>query len=176
MKNTNLKKVIILIVILGVSVGVYHNLPIGIRHILNTMISSDDLYEPITLDEYKFYKKGYSKEFEINPSYIDYYEIGMIRKNEIIPSTYKFGGKLRAEFFYKDKLIYQEITENIKAAYYAGKSLDYFKQISLMNFEIPLGGEYKNDIRVKLTMLEPDIASEKYKDDLRVYIRVSATP
>jgi hypothetical protein len=46
----------------------------------------------------------------------------------------------------------------------------------LMSFEIPLLGRYKNDISIRISVLEPDQELKIYGNSIMLYIAVSATP
>ena len=61
-------------------------------------------------------------------------------------------------------------------AWYAKDDMNYYKEISLFKFDIPLQGKYTNDLSVKLTVLEPDQEIKKFNDSIKLYIRVSSTP
>ena len=151
-------------------------LPIGIRHALHLMTQPKDLYEPIITDNFRFYEKSFTRTYSLLPKYLDIYEIGFFTKNKNLPSQYKFNGKLKLEFFVKGKLISETIASSMASAVYAGKVMKYFKEVSLSKFDIPLMGKYKNDIMVKLTVLEGDQELQKYGDSIMLYIAVSATP
>lgn len=152
------------------------SLPIGIRHLLHLIITPKDLYEPIVIDNFQFYEKGFSKTYLLQLKYLDIYEVGFFSDKKDIQATYKFQGKLKAEFFYEDKFLFEKMATSWRTAEYVDGDMKYFKKISLIDFEIPIKGRYKENISVKLTVLEPDKQSEIFGDSIKLYISVSAIP
>ncbi len=151
-------------------------LPIGIRHLIHLVIQPKDLYQPIIIDDFLFYEKGFTKTYFLEPKYLDIYEIGFLAEKADISSKYKYKGKIKAEFFWKGKLLFDRIVSSYNAAWSVNGDTEHFKEISLLKFEIPLQGKYKNDITIKLTVLEPDQELKKYADSIKLYIAVSAIP
>lgn len=151
-------------------------LPIGIRHLAHLTIRPKDLYKPIVIDKFPFYKKGFTKSYRLNPKHLDIYEIGFFSDEANISSKYKFGGKIRAEFFWKGKLLFNKIATSIDSASYIKGDMSRYKNVCLLKFCLPLQGRYKKDISVRLTVLEPDEDIEKYKDSLKLYVAVSTVP
>ncbi|MEW6096322.1 MAG: hypothetical protein AB1567_07335 [bacterium] len=152
-------------------------LPIGVRHVFNRIIAPKDLYYPIVTDNFLFHEKGFTNTYLLHPKYLDLYELGFSSTGgEGISSKYKFKGKIQLEFFWKDKLLFKKIASAIDTAWYAEGDMTKYKAVSLMSFEIPLQRKYKNDVSIKLTVLEPDQELKKYGDSIKLYIAVSATP
>lgn len=151
-------------------------LPIWARHIINMAIEPQDLYQPIVTDKFLFYRKGFSKTYSLEPKYLDSYAIGFYSEDNSIYSQYKFNGKIKADFFYKDRLLFTKTTTSINAAWYVENDMKYYKKVSLMDFDIPLKGKYKDNISVVLTVLETDRELEKFGDSIKLYIAVSPTP
>ncbi|MDP3731770.1 MAG: hypothetical protein Q8R31_01890 [Candidatus Omnitrophota bacterium] len=151
-------------------------LPIGVRHLIHLIIQPKDLYQPVITDNFLFYEEGFTKTYFLKPKYLDIYEIGFLAEKADISSKYKFEGKLKAEFFWKDKLLFDRIVSSYNAAWSVNGDMEHFKEISLLKFEIPLQGKYKNDISIRLTVLEPDQELKKYADSIKLYIAVSAVP
>jgi hypothetical protein len=141
-------------------------IPVGNRHLVHLLIPPKDLYNPIITDNFLFYKKGFSKVYFLEPKYLDFYDCGFSIDDEILPD-YKFNGKLKFEFFWKNKRLFEEIVTQPKTF---GRN-----EVSLIHFEVPLQGKYKKDISVQVTVLEPDIEL-KDKKSLKLYIAVSGTP
>ena len=150
-------------------------LPMGVRHLIHRAISPEGLYEPIVTDNFLFYKKGFTRTYSLHPKYLDFYNIGFLVKNGSLSSKYKFSGKVKADFYWKNKLLFsKEITSHISAAY-SDNDLKYFSDVLLLHFEIPFQGKYTDDISVKLTVLEPDKNLKQYGDSIRLFIGVSPT-
>ena len=149
--------------------------PIGLRHLTHLIIPPKDLYKPIVTDTFLFSENGFTKRYAIKPKYLDIYEIGILAENKNIDSKFKFKGKIRAEFFWNDTLLFESIMTSMDEAWYAENDMAHYKQISLFKFDMPLQGKYKDDISVKLTVLEPDNELAKY-NSIKLYISVSPSP
>lgn len=177
-KNTIL--IIITFLVIGIlsirMVKGFIPLPIGIRHLFHRIISPEDLHQPIVTDNFLFFENNFSKTYSLHPKYLDIYEIGFFNDEAGISSKYKFRGKIKAEFFWKDKLLFDKIATTIDSAWYVQGDVACYKSICLLKFCLPLQGKYKKDISVRLTVLEPDEELEKYKNSLKLYIAVSAVP
>ena len=151
-------------------------IPICVRHITHLVISPKDLYKPIVVDNFPFYEKGFTKSYLLNPKYLEIYEIGFLAEKADISLKYKFKGKIKAEFFWKDTLLFDKTVTRIDSTGDIKGDMSHYKEISLLTFEIPLQGKYKDDISIKLTVLEPDKELKKYGDSINLYIAVSAVP
>ncbi|MFA5144010.1 MAG: hypothetical protein WC522_07605 [Candidatus Omnitrophota bacterium] len=151
-------------------------LPIGIRHLVNLTIQPKDLYTPIITDEFLFYEKGYTKTYPLIARHLDIYELGFLSWENIIPSKYRFDGKLQADFFWKDQLLFSKVITSINSGVYAEKDMAHYKEVSLLKFDIPLEGKYAKNISVRITVLEPALELKAYKDSVKFYVAVSSTP
>lgn len=170
----------LLLVVLGTvllrSVRGFLPVPVAVRHVANGMfVDSQSLYRPIVQDTFAFDVKGYAKEYTLKPRYLDIYEIGISVKDGI-DSTYRFGGKIMAEFFWRERFLFAATATSTQTAWYKDRAMRYYKKTSLLSFELPFQGKYKDDIRVKLTVMEPDKNLAKYGDSATLYIGISATP
>lgn len=151
-------------------------IPLWVRSITHSIFVPKDLYEPIVTDNFLFYEKGFTKTYTLKPKYLDFYVIGFLVENRNLPSKYKFSGKVRTDFYWKDELLFsKEITSHIAAAY-SDNDLKYFSDVLLLDFEIPFQGRYKDDISVRLTVLEPDDGLKEYGDSIKLFIGVSPIP
>lgn len=151
-------------------------LPIGVRHLYHRIFAPKDLYYPIVSDNFLFYEKGFSKTYLLIPKYFDFYDFGFLIGKEGLSSKYKFNGEIQLEFFWKDKALLKKVVTSIDTVWYIEGDMTKYKKVSLMRFEIPLLGEYIDDIKVKITVLEPDQKLSKYGDSIKLYIAVSTTP
>ncbi|NLD88045.1 MAG: hypothetical protein GX633_07280 [Clostridiales bacterium] len=151
-------------------------LPIGVRHLINTIIAPKDLYDPIVEDRFVFYLKGYEKVYDLKPKYLDVYELGFSAGDSGIDSRYRFKGCLRAVFYSGNKAIYECLISSQKSAWYIKEDMTRYRSISLLTFDVPIKGKYVNDLKVKLTVLEPDVQLEKYRDQIKLHIAVSGIP
>jgi hypothetical protein len=151
-------------------------IPVGLRHIGHLIFTPDDLYAPIITDSFIFHEKGFSRKYLLQPKYLDIYEIGFLSSEANIDAGYKFKGKMKFEFYWKEKLVYEKIATSSHSVFYVNNDNPKIKNVSLSTFEIPLNGKYKNNIYVKVTVLEPDNEIEKYGESIQLYIRVGAVP
>lgn len=178
-RNIIIMSILILILVAGLLfkfINGFIPLPIWIRHIINMTIAPKDLYQPVTVDNFLFYEQGFTKSYSVNPKYLDIYDIGFIVEKNGIESSYKFKGRIKVEFYWKDKFLFDSMITSMDQAIYAQNDMTHYKQISLFDFNVPLQGKYKDDIYVKLTVLEPDKDLEKYHDLIKLYIAVSSSP
>ena len=151
-------------------------LPIGVRHFINTMFAPKDLYQPIIVDKFLFQDRGFTKTYAIKPKHLDIYEMGILVDKGGIESTYKFNGKIKVEFFWKDKFLFENAVATNDSALYEHNDMSRYRQISLFKFNIPLQNKYTDDISLKLTVLESDQKLDKYRDLINLYIAVSSVP
>lgn len=152
------------------------SLPTGLRHFLHLLLPPKDLYVPIVTDEFFFHEIGASKTYSLNPKYLDIYELGFLSIDENIPSDYQFQGVVSAEFFYQDELVLKKKITSVISAWYAKNDMKHYRKISLLSFELPLKGKYREAIKIRLTVIEPDQASKPLANSIRFYIAVCATP
>jgi hypothetical protein len=157
-------------------------LPTRFMHFLHLIVTPRDIYNPIVYDEFIFYSKGYTKIYPLETKYNDYYEIGIVFKNEDMPSgyatksKYTFNGKIKIDFFYKDLHVSSKIISSYFSVTYKKNDMNYLEKISLSIFEVPLMGKYKKDISVRVSVLEPDNELKNYADSAKLYIGISGTP
>lgn len=154
----------------------YILLPIGVRHFTHLMFPPSDLYEPIVNDDYLFWEEGFSEKYLLKPKYLDFYEIGLCSPIDPLPSSFRFQGKIKVQFFSKDELLFEKEIVSQIACVYADGDMKHYKNVSLLKFEMPLLGKYKDDVSVKLTVLKPDMNLEKYANSVKIYIAVSGIP
>lgn len=148
-------------------------IPLNLRHLLHLAISTDDLFDPIVMDEFKFYEKGYTKTFLLKPKYLDIYTIGFTIEKGVLTSKYKFDGKIKAEFYYRDQYLFSSEATSWISAGYSATSYEYLSDVLLMQFEIPLHGKYIDNISVKVTVLNPDESLRECGNSIQLCIRVS---
>ena len=112
----------------------------------------------------------------MKPKYLDFYEIGLHSPIDPLSASFRFQGRIKAQFFSKDELLFEkEIGSQIAGVYIEG-DMKHYKNVSLLNFEMPLLGKYIDDVSVKLTVSKPDINLKKYANSVKIYIAVSAIP
>jgi len=185
-KDKKVRKVIIVSVIVLFVLGLlvlkivngFVPTPLRIRHLSHLAFPPKNLYNPIIIDDFPFHEAGYTKTYPLKPKYLDIYSIGYFTEKQNISSKDKFKGKIKAEFFYKGKFLFEKTTTSQIAAGYADgdRKMEYFKDVFLMDFEIPLQKKYKKGISVRLTVLEPYEGLKKYGNSVKLFIGVSSIP
>lgn len=150
--------------------------PIKIRHLYHLLTVPKDLYTPIVYDHFDFSKKGTTITYSLIPKYFDIYALSISFPNEKISSKYKFQGKLKIEFLYKEKIVLEKIADQNISALYADKEMSLYKRITLLNFIVPIYNKYKDNLSVRVSVIETDNLLEKYKDSTMLHIAVSSRP
>ncbi|MBU0708028.1 hypothetical protein KKG41_06685 [Patescibacteria group bacterium] len=148
-------------------------IPIGIRHLAHWIAPPKDLFQPILEDKFLFYEKGFTKTYHLKPKYFGGYYIGFFVGGEGITSKYKFKGKLDVEFFWKDKFLFKDGATGWVSAAYSKNAMTYFSEVDLYRFDIPLEGKYVKEVRVKITVLEPDEELEQFGDLITLFIKIA---
>jgi hypothetical protein len=179
-----MKKDILIVLILAIIISVlvlrlmigFIPLPIGIRHFINMLVAPKESYAPIIVDKFLFHERGFTKTYILNPKHLDIYEVGVLFEKGGIESTYKYKGKIKFEFYWKDTFLFDGIVTTFDSALYEQNDMSKYRQISLFKFDVPLQRKYIEDISLKLTVLEPDQILERYKDLSNLYIAVSSVP
>ena len=177
MKKTIFSSLIILSTSLLLS-GYYMNfihMPVGFSRFCHLFFPPKDLYKPIVTDDFSLDEKGLTKRYFIKPKYSTIYEIlFLVDQKSGIDQKYKFNGKIKAEFFYKDKLLFENLINNQYYSLFISKTNSYIL-IGILNFDIPLQNKYKDNISIKLTVMEADQELKKYHDSIKLCIKVSPT-
>ena len=143
--------------------------------LVHMMFYGQEILKPQILEEFNFWEKGYSKTIQFNPKYAEIYSIGIITPRENLPATYKYSGALKLEIYSKNRLLYESTITQPKAIFYREHDTNFIKEIVFEDFEVPLKGR-RSDLRLKLTVIEPDSYLEKYKESGRLFIGVSGLP
>ena len=183
-KNKKRRKVIIIFLGILFIIGLlsakaamgFIPVPMWIRSVTHLIIEPKDLFKPIITDNFPFYEKGFAKTYYLKPKYLDYYEMGFLNEKEGKFLNYSFKSKIKVQFFWKDKLLFEKITTPGIRGGYMEKEGKYFQEVSFLKFGIPLQGKYKENISVKLTVLEPDEDLRKYGDFIKLFVRVNTHP
>jgi hypothetical protein len=152
-----------------------------LRYLVHDINPPQDLYVPIVEDKFSFTERGDTKTYSLKPKYSDLYDLGISLNKKVLSSKYKLQGKLKLEFISNNTVLYEEIVDKFKSSGHYFEDLerydfDWYQQITLHTFEIPLQGRYKKDIGIRITVLEPDLELKEHKDSIRLFIRVSPTP
>ena len=102
------------------------------------------------------------------------YNIGFSAETNDLPSKYKFNGKIKADFYWKDKFLFSKEITSLISASYANNDIEHYSDVRLLRFEIPLQRKYKEDISVQLTVLEPDESLKQYGDSIKLFVKVGS--
>ncbi len=141
----------------------------------NCCIKKD--YEPQIAEDFKLDVRGYTKTFDLKLKYRDEYSLGITNGNIGFPWKYKFNGKLRLQFYSKNRIIRDEEVSKWRVAYdMTGKNGkdDYYREITLMYFNFPLDHKYKEDVTLRVTVVEPDTHIAEFGQEVKIVIGVSA--
>lgn len=166
---------VVIFLFLGFSVG-FVPVPIGVRHIVHLSFPPEDLYHPIVTDKFSFHEKEYSRTYFLKPKYLDIYEVGMRSSEGNFPSTYKFSGKIKFDFYHNEEHLFEKTLSSCQAVYYTKNDYPKIHAISFITFDLPLMGKYKDNLSVKVTVVEADEFLKNYIESTELYIKVSATP
>ncbi|MCR4336508.1 MAG: hypothetical protein NUV91_01700 [Candidatus Omnitrophica bacterium] len=181
----NIKQfLIIFLIFIFFSIGYYrwnygfYPIPNTFRGLVHVLNMPSDLYDPIILDDFKFSEVNYSKTYDLNPKYLDQYVLGVINTIDGIPEYLPFTGELKLEFFYKNKIIYQQIDSGKDICWLLnnqnGRRLH--KSVYLSYFNLPLLGKYKNHLKLKVTVLKSYLEKGEDRVTNKLFIAVSAKP
>jgi len=144
----------------------------------NTKCCEKKDYEPQRTEDFRLDVKGYSKTFDLNLKYLDKYSLGMTNGNIGFPEKYQFHGKLKLQFFYKNKLVREKEVDKQDVSYYMtgeNSKSGYFREITLTYFDIPLDRKYKDNLSLKVIVIEPDTKINEFGKELKIVIGVSGT-
>lgn len=147
-------------------------LPMVARQIIHGFFPEKDFNQPILVDnDFVLTEEGFSKEYKLNFKYYDSYWIGVLGKESNIPSEYKFRGVIKVEFFQNNNLISEHVISSALRAYSAGKDIDHIRRFEIYQFQYPINNKFKDDIKLKLTVLKPDLELLPYIDSLQLYVQ-----
>ncbi len=141
-------------------------LSVSSRHVLHLIFQPKDLYKPIVIDYFSFYKKGYTKTYSLKPKYLDYYALSFKIKSENTGEYLKYKGVLNIKILSKSGETLLESNINID-------DQTLFKQeTELFNFPLPVSGKH-SEVNMRVEVLEPDTDFEKYGENINLVIGVS---
>ena len=182
-RTASITLVLFLVLMAQVSVFGMDRLPTTMKRLWHLFVEPDDLFDPVVQEKFNFWEKGYSVEFPLAVKYEDLYAVTIdcLDKKNCIPSgwgtseKYQFRGKIKADFFCKNKLVFSQEIVDAKAVVYQAGEMDYLKKIVLLSFAIPIKGKYKDDLKLRLTVLEPDLSLQEYGSSIELSVAVSGT-
>ena len=160
--------------------------PVWLRHACYSIWAPADLCQPIKRDNFSFSQKGFTRTYPLRPKYLGTYCIGAVCESRTVPMPNRvpnrdvwslFDGVLRAEFYWKDKFLFERVLSGQRIAsittgsYESGDDeMHYIDKVGFVWFDIPLDGKYINDITVKLTVLKPYEKLATYEDSMLLFI------
>lgn len=156
---------------------------IGTRHTLNMMTRPNDLYNPIVLDSFNLNEQGLSRSYELHPKYLDFYIVGIRRKNldansnepfSALAKKYSYNGEVLIEILLYEKVL---LSQKVSSSQEVWQSDDRQSVcIALLKFEIPIQGKYKDDLQLRITALKSDPQIEQIKETPELFVQVSSIP
>ena len=152
--NRRSKAIILLCLVAILYIGYTKTRYVAIIPAINFVFVPDDYYEPLISEEFIFHKKGYSKVYLLPYKYPKMCAVKLIRAENDLSKINGLTGKLKAEFFYKDQLLFEKVSTDSDPCLTN-------RSIELIEFAMPLNNKYRKNISVKLTVLEPYIELEK---------------
>ncbi len=131
-------------------------------------------YQPQIIEDFRLDVAGYSKILDLNLSYMERYSLSITNGEIGFPEKYKFNGKLKLQFFYKNKLVRErQVVEQEVAVYGTKRKGFYFNEITLTYFDLPLDRKYKDNLSLKVTVVEPDTTISEFGKELKIVIGVN---
>ncbi|HLF17564.1 MAG TPA: hypothetical protein VI749_01560 [Candidatus Omnitrophota bacterium] len=146
---------------------------------INKINPPDGFYDPIVKEKLNFLEKGFSKTLNLNAKYKGLYDFGLEFEKKVLSTKHKFNGKFKLEFLVDAQILSEKTISAFKAwgSYFEdGYDTDYYKWIVLDTFEIPYQGKYLDNIKLRITVLEPDMELGKNQDFINIYIAASSIP
>lgn len=122
---------------------------------IHFIFQPDDYDEPLIFDEFIFHEKGYSKTYSLSYKYPQIHSIDLARGENDLSQINELTGILKAEFFYKDRLLFEKVTTDFDDCLRN-------RTVKLIKFAMPLNNKYKKNISLRLTILGPYVELEKF--------------
>ena len=123
-------KLFALLLVILVAICMYYRIihgfipiPLNLRGIYHIMILPEDLYKPIIEGNFDFCQNGYSETFPLKPKYLDTYCIGYAHSGEGVPRSIPYDGEIRADFYWKDRLITSQTSRKKFTVFLSTKTL-----------------------------------------------------
>jgi hypothetical protein len=164
-----LKKKYMIIILLSVcSISYFYYAKTRYTYVIpfiHFLFEPDDYYDPLIKDEFMFDEKGYSKTYLLPYKYPQKYAIKILRGENKPSKINGLTGKLKAEFFYENKLLFEKYSARLDVSFTD-------TVIELIEFTMPLNNKYKSSTSVRLTVLEPFKELEEFDEPLLIKIGV----
>jgi hypothetical protein len=126
--------------------------------------------------DYRLDEPGYTKTFNLSFKYYEAFILSLTNSDVGFPKDYEFNGKLRLQFFYKDKLVKEmEVKKWVTPTRWLetirginGKVHNYWRIYYLTPFSRPI--EDKNNFTLKVTVISPDTNITEFKKRIKMVI------
>ena len=157
-------------------------LPNKLRSTYNLLLydSHPDMHEPINTDVFLFSEEGYTQTYHLKPKYLGTYCIGIYSQERALPVEGNdfnslFEGELKAEFYLRDKFIFEKIFDGTDISYMTefvrpDDEFHYLHTGFMILFDIPLDSKYIDDISVRLTVIKPFEKLAKFESEITLFI------
>jgi hypothetical protein len=140
-----------------------------VMHYKNILLKPENFYAPFICEKFSLNKKGFEKILKLKFPTVEKYIIYLDSRDNPLPTTYEFRGQLKIEFWHDSKLLKRDIINKNRSVVY-DDAFEKLTNVDLYYFDIPLIGNIKSNINIKLMVIEPD---NLLKNDLNMCIMVS---
>jgi len=167
---------LLVIVPLGVHwiVQGYLPVPLLLRNMHLLAKGSDDIYNPVVIDNFKFYEEGYTKYFPWKPKYLATYCLEFTLDDSKIASRREtFNGELKLDLYCKNKLLFTKMIGTVRGYGEPSKTYNYYK-VYLTDFDIPFDRKSLNNLGIRVTVIKPDKYLEQFTNSIKLCVGVSA--
>ena len=120
-----------------------------------------DIHTPVTIEPFSLWDADFSRTYDFSPRYLNRYQIGYFAEGQNLSSQDQFSGKLRVDLLLDERTVLTREVISTKGGLYAemnGNEMMY-KSFYLLEFSIPpemMKKEFRNNIRIKITVLDAD--------------------
>ena len=175
--------ILILCILIALTGFMFSSKAVVAWHIMHLATMPKDLLLPIINDKFDFNKKGNFKEYTLKPKYRDFYAVSIFSKKGINSADFKMQddrhvlkGKLKIELFNDNHKVSEKIVTRWTSALFKNNTMKSYKSITFFEFPIPINGFSTDNIKLKISVIEPSTILEAYKNDIELQIKVSGIP
>lgn len=140
-----------------------------------------DIHTPVIIEPFSLGNVGFSKTYDFSPRYLNSYQIGYFVEGENLSSEDQFSGKLRVDLLLDGQVVLTREVSSTEGGLYAEMNGDemMYKSFYLLRFNIPpkmMKKEFRNNIRIRITVLDSDEDLKKFGDSLKGFVSVKTLP
>jgi hypothetical protein len=161
---------------------VYYTNPTGTWHLFHLATMPDDLFTPIIIDKFEFHTKEHTKEYKLDPKYRDLYEVLIFNENGFISEDFRSAnkrpelkGEYKIQLFNGKEIVFEDTIKTWTRATFKNNDMKTYSDLTIYEFPIPLKGFSTSDIKLRISVIKPSSILEKYKQDIELRVRVSAS-